>query len=228
MAIIYDWYENPNAQGSPDERGLHPRILLNGKVSADELYKQVHTRSSLSVGDVKSAMDTLAQLCGEELREGREIHIEGLGYFVPTLEATQKVTRKTRNKHTKLQLKGITFRPDVRLKKAMQELTFTRTRHPNQSQPITEIEIDTRLKAYFGEHDFLIRSDFQALCNMARTTANTHLKRLMQEGKLTNVGRRTQPIYRPMPGFYGMPLNKAATAGNPSESTETENTKNRK
>ncbi len=129
MAIVYDWYENPNAEGDPEERGLHPRPLLNGKVSMKQLYARVHARSSLTVGDVMNAIDCLTQICGEELREGREVHIEGLGYFAPTLEATQKVTR---------------------------------------------------------------------------STANGHLKRLLEEGKLMNVGRRTQPIYRPMPGYYGM------------------------
>ena len=28
MAIVYDWYENPNAEGESEERGLHPRPLL--------------------------------------------------------------------------------------------------------------------------------------------------------------------------------------------------------
>ena len=66
MAIVYDWYENPNAEGESEERGLHPRPLLNGKVSMEQLYYRVHERSSLSVGDAKSAIDTLTQLCGEE------------------------------------------------------------------------------------------------------------------------------------------------------------------
>ena len=123
MAIVYDWYENPNAEGESEERGLHPRPLLNGKVSMEQLYYRVHERSSLSVGDAKSAIDTLTQLCGEELREGREVHIEGLGYFSPTLEATQKVTRKTKNKHLKLRLKGVSFRPDIRLKAALAGVT---------------------------------------------------------------------------------------------------------
>ena len=75
MAIVYDWYENPNAEGESEERGLHPRPLLNGKVSMEQLYYRVHERSSLSVGDAKSAIDTLTQLCGEELREGREVQV---------------------------------------------------------------------------------------------------------------------------------------------------------
>ena len=211
MAIVYDWYENPNAEGESEERGLHPRPLLNGKVSMEQLYYRVHERSSLSVGDAKSAIDTLTQLCGEELREGREVHIEGLGYFSPTLEATQKVTRSTPNKHLKLRLKSISFRPDVRLKQAMTGVSAIRSKYTRHSQKLSEVEIDMKLKEYFADHDVLIRSDFQALCGMARTTANVHLKRLQQEGKLKNVGKPTQPIYRAMPGYYG--VSRDAKAG---------------
>ena len=30
---------------------------------------------------------------------------------------------------------------------------------------------------------------------MTRTTANRHLRRLLEEGKLRNIGKRMQPIY---------------------------------
>lgn len=204
MAIVYDWYENPGAEGDPEERGLHPRPLLNGKVSMKQLYARVHARSSLTVGDVMNAIDCLTQICGEELRDGHEVHIEGLGYFVPTLEATQKVTRSTPNKHLKIRLKSISFRPDIKLKQAMTGVSAVRSKYTRCSRQLSEVEIDKALEAYFAGHDVLIRSDFQELCGMARTTANIHLKRLQQEGKLKNVGKPTQPIYRPMPGYYGM------------------------
>ena len=83
--------------------------------------------------------------------------------------------------------------------------------HDIGSQKLSEVEIDMKLKEYFADHDVLIRSDFQALCGMARTTANVHLKRLQQEGKLKNVGKPTQPIYRAMPGYYG--VSRDAKAG---------------
>ena len=183
MAILYDWYENPGTnEEAPEEKGLHPRPLLNGKVTMRQLYNRVHARSSLTVGDVMNAIDCLAQICGEELRDGHEVHIEGLGYFAPTLEATQKVTRSTPNKHLKLRLKSISFRPDVRLKQAMTGVNAIRSKYTRHS-----------------------------LCGMARTTANVHLKRLQQEGKLKNVGKPTQPIYRAMPGYYG--VSRDAKAG---------------
>ena len=207
MAIVYDWYENPNAEGDSEERGLHPRPLLNGKVSMKQLYARVHARSSLTVGDVMNAIDCLTQICGEELRDGHEVHIEGLGYFVPTLEATQKVTRSTPNKHLKIRLKSISFRPDIKLKQAMTGISAIRSKYTRHSRQLSVVEVDMKLKEYFAEHDVLIRSDFQELCGMARTTANVHLKRLQQEGKLKNVGKPTQPIYRPMPGYYGVSRN---------------------
>ena len=56
MAILYDWYENPGTnEEAPEERGLHPRPLLNGKVTMRQLYNRVHARSSLTVGDVMNA-----------------------------------------------------------------------------------------------------------------------------------------------------------------------------
>ena len=33
--------EKPNAEGESEERGLHPRPLLNGKVSMEQLYYRV-------------------------------------------------------------------------------------------------------------------------------------------------------------------------------------------
>ena len=183
MAILYDWYENPGTnEEAPEERDLHPRPLLNGKVTMRQLYNRVHARSSLTVGDVMNTIDCLTQICGEELRDGHEVHIEGLGYFAPTLEATQKVTRSTPNKHLKLRLKSISFRPDVRLKQAMTGVSAIRSKYTRHSLKLSEVEIDMKLKEYFADHDVLIRSDFQALCGMARTTANVHLKRLQQEG----------------------------------------------
>lgn len=39
MAILYDWYENPGESDDSEEKGLHPRIFLNGKVETDKLCR---------------------------------------------------------------------------------------------------------------------------------------------------------------------------------------------
>lgn len=190
MAILYDWYENPGESDDSEEKGLHPRIFLNGKVGTDKLCRMIHGRSSLSVGDVKNAFEMLAQICGEELREGREVHIEGLGYFAPILRSTQKVTRSTKNKWSKMELKTIGFRPDARLRGELVGAKASRSKYARHSESLSEVEIDMRLKEYFADHDVMLRYDFQEVCCMTRTTANRHLRRLLEEGKLRNIGKR--------------------------------------
>jgi predicted histone-like DNA-binding protein len=105
MAIVFDWYENPNAS-SEEEAALHPRIFMNGKVDTDTLCYKIHDYSSLTVGDVKNVLDNLSKILGESLREGKEVHIEGIGYFYPTLAATGKVTRSTPHKTNKVASKS--------------------------------------------------------------------------------------------------------------------------
>ena len=146
----------------------------------------------------------LAQICGEELREGREGHIEGLGYFAPILRSTQKVTRSTKNKWLKMELKTIGFRPDARLRGELVGAKVSRSKYARHSESLSEVEIDMRLKEYFVDHDVMLRYDFQEVCCMTRTTANRHLRRLLEEGKLKNIGKRMQPIYVASAGYYGV------------------------
>ena len=204
MAILYDWYENPGESDDSEEKGLHPRIFLNGKVGTDKLCRMIHGRSSLSVGDVKNAFEMLAQICGEELRVGRSLDSEGLGYFAPILRSTQKVTRSTKNKWLKMELKTIGFRPDARLRGELRGAKVSRSKYARHSESLSAVEIDMRLKEYFADHDVMLRYDFQEVCCMTRTTANRHLRRLLEEGKLKNIGKRMQPIYVASAGYYGV------------------------
>ena len=187
MAIVFDWYENPNAS-SEEEAALHPRIFMNGKVDTDTLCYKIHDYSSLTVGDVKNVLDNLSKILGESLREGKEVHIEGIGYFYPTLAATGKVTRSTPHN----------------LKGHFVGVRANQSKYVRHSEKVSEVEIDMLLKEYFAEHQMMTRRDFQEVCGLARTTAKTHLVRLRGEGKLVNIGLRNQPMYVPAPGYYGV------------------------
>jgi predicted HTH transcriptional regulator len=74
-----------------------------------------------------------------------------------------------------------------------------------------DVEIDMRLKAYFAEHQLMTRADFQRICGFMRSKAAEHLKRLNAEGKIENIGRKTQPIYVPAAGYYGVSRDRIVT-----------------
>ena len=114
------------------------------------------------------------------------------------------MTHSTKSKWLKMELKTIGFRPDARLRRELVGAKASRSKYARHSEPLSEVEIDMRLKEYFAEHDVMLRYDFQEACSMTRTTANRHLRRLQEEGKLRNIGKRMQPIYVAAAGYYGV------------------------
>ena len=204
MAILFDWYELPEPKDKQrEEKILHPRIRLNGSTTTDELRRRIQERSSLTETDVSAVLDALSHVMGEDLAEGRQVHLDGIGYFYPVLTSTEPVTAATKRKTTKIKLKGIKFRADQVLKNEIGAIKAKPLGLNEHSQKLSDKEIDRRLTGYFSTHQFLTLSDFQSLCGMMRSTAQLHIRLLRSEGKLENAGKLNQPIYVPCTGYYG-------------------------
>ena len=105
MAILFDWYENPkNKERQNEELTLHPRIRLNGSTDTAALRRFIQEYCSLTETDVSAVLDALSHFMGRELGEGRQVHLDGIGYFRPTLTCTEPVKVDTKRKSTKVKL----------------------------------------------------------------------------------------------------------------------------
>lgn len=204
MAILFDWYEDPKPSDKEQgEKTLHPRLKYNGSIGTDLLRQRIQERCSLTATDVTAVLDALSHIMGQELADGKQVHLDGIGYFRPCLTSTEPVTIGTKRKATEVKLKSILFRADQTLKNEFGILKVKSLKGGlDFSQPTNE-EIDRRLAKYFQTHQFMRRYDFQNLCGMARSTAMRHIRRLRDEGKLKNEGGVMQPIYVPGSGYYG-------------------------
>ena len=205
MAISFDWYENPVSPDKPEEKRFHPRIIANGQIDTKDLRSRIQSRCSLTETDVTAVLDALSQVMGEELCEGRQVHLDGIGYFYPTLTATEEIAADTPRRNTKVKLKGIQFRSDQKLKNSVGHIKIKQMKRIIHSPKLSETDIDSRLRKYFTDHQIMQRSDFQDITGMVRSTAMIHIRRLRTKGKLLNIGIPSQPIYVPAPGFYGKP-----------------------
>ena len=205
MAISFDWYENPVSPDKPEEKRFHPRIIANGQIDTKDLRSRIQSRCTLNEVDVTAVLDALSQVMGEELCEGRQVHLDGIGYFYPTLTATEEIAADTPRRNTKVKLKGIQFRSDQKLKNSVGHIKIKQMKRIIHSPKLSETDIDSRLRKYFTDHQIMQRSDFQDITGMVRSTAMIHIRRLRTEGKLLNIGIPSQPIYIPAPGFYGKP-----------------------
>ena len=205
MAISFDWYENPVSPDKPEEKRFHPRIIANGQIDTTDLRSRIQSRCTLNEVDVTAVLDALSQVMGEELCEGRQVHLDGIGYFYPTLTATEEIAADTPRRNTKVKLKGIQFRSDQKLKNSVGHIKIKQMKRIIHSPKLSETDIDSRLRKYFTDHQIMQRSDFQDITGMVRSTAMIHIRRLRTKGKLLNIGIPSQPIYVPAPGFYGKP-----------------------
>ena len=205
MAISFDWYENPVSPDKPEEKRFHPRIIANGQIDTKDLRSRIQSRCTLNEVDVTAVLDALSQVMGEELCEGRQVHPDGIGYFYPTLTATEEIAADTPRRNTKVKLKGIQFRSDQKLKNSVGHIKIKQMKRIIHSPKLSETDIDSRLRKYFTDHQIMQRSDFQDITGMVRSTAMIHIRRLRTKGKLLNIGIPSQPIYVPAPGFYGKP-----------------------
>ena len=205
MAISFDWYENPVSPDKTEEKRFHPRIIANGQIDTKDLRSRIQSRCTLNEVDVTAVLDALSQVMGEELCEGRQVHLDGIGYFYPTLTATEEIAADTPRRNTKVKLKGIQFRSDQKLKNSVGHIKIKQMKRIIHSPKLSETDIDSRLRKYFTDHQIMQRSDFQDITGMVRSTAMIHIRRLRTKGKLLNIGIPSQPIYVPAPGFYGKP-----------------------
>jgi len=197
MAILFDWYENPKpADKQDEEQTLHPRIRLNGSITTAELGRLIQQSSSLTDTDVSAVLDALSHYMGRELSEGRQVHLNGIGYFSPTLTCTDTVTVGTKRKSTFVKLKAIDFRPDKALWSEIGVIKVKPLKQRNLlRKKLTAEDIDKRVVQFLKTHDFMTRSDLQSLCGMTRSTAARHIRRLFDAGMLENRGPLKQPIY---------------------------------
>ena len=102
-----------------------------------------------------------------------------------------------------VKFKSVTFRADKYLKKQLADVKTERSKYKPHSIPVTDEEIDKGLTEYFLTHSVLTRRDFEQLFTLTRATAGRYITRLAKEKKLCNISIPHNPIYEPMPGFYG-------------------------
>ena len=194
MAIQFELYKTPRPKDEADKETYHARVVN---------FQHIDTATSLTEGDVKSVLESLSHFMGERLREGESVHLDGIGYFQIKLNSQEPIT-SPKLKANQIKLKAnISFKADIKLKKSVSVVHLERSKLKRHSASRSNEEVDKLLTNYFSNNSILTRPDFQGLCNFTATTAARHIRRLKEEKKLQNINTYYNPIYAPMPGYYG-------------------------
>lgn len=203
MTIQYDFYRNPNSEGTNKKR-YHARVVASGQVSTEQLAKEINQECSLTPADVKAVLICLGDKLAKHLSEGRKVHLKGIGHFQVNLRCKEEVRTVHAIRSENIEFKSVSYRADIELKKYLKQQKIRRSHTKIHSLPMAEEEIDLKLTEYFAVQTTLTRRDFQILCSQVQTTANRILRKLVEKGKLKNISTPRNPVYVPANGHYGM------------------------
>ena len=202
MAVQFELYKTPMPKEKKNKVRYHARPISYETVNTKKLVCRIHDRCSLSPSDVTATLEELKYEVAQCLKEGKKVHIDGLGYLQVTLSCEEEIRDPKDKRVHKVKLKAIKFKADKELKAELSDMEFHRSKYRPHSAGLSEVEIDMELTKYFAENQLITRKDFQYLCGMTQITAYRHIKRLIAEKKLQNKGTTHQPIYTPVPGNY--------------------------
>ncbi len=201
MALKYDFYSNPIPKSSNRKPRLHARVVTTGTTGTADIAARIHDRSTINAGEVKAALDLLSEVLVHELKYGRRVHLEGLGYFQLTLECPPVRTEKEIRAES-IKVKNVVFRAEEKLKKKVGLISMERVKVKNHSNKYSDIEVDGLLTGHFLDNEFITSKQFFSLCGFTQATGSRRLKRLVDEGKLERIGHRKSSIYSPAKGNY--------------------------
>ncbi|MDR1601705.1 MAG: HU family DNA-binding protein [Tannerella sp.] len=194
MALYYDFYENPQQEGSGDGKRFHVRVVTKGTVTTDMLASDIRKSSSLTEADVKGVLTALVHALKNSLKENRRVHVEGLGYFQLTL-ACPPVSARNEIRAESIRVKSIIFRPESDFRKSFRTVTFRREPVKRHSIPYSEQEMDSLLNACFRDTPYLTAKKFEQQSGLTHATAARRLKQLVEAGKLRKVYFSRYPLY---------------------------------
>lgn len=201
MAIEYDFYRNPNSEGTNKKR-YHARVVSNNRISTNDLAEEIQNECSLTIADVKAVLIALGDKLAKHLGEGDKVHIEGIGHFQVNLRCKEEVRTTRAIRSENIEFKSVSYRADNDLKKHLQKQKIQRSQTKIHSIPMTKEEIDQALTKHFRTNETITRREFEILCTQMRSTAHRILQKLVENGKLRNVATAHNPVYMPAKGHY--------------------------
>ena len=150
---------------------------------------------SFSEGTIRGVLDALASVMGNWMPMGHNIKIDGLGVFSLTLgfdesSPSEKAALETSGDDPKIKyrhvcIKGINFKPDQKLLKALnKDTSFERGEADIQVPQKTKLSREERLakaKAIIAQNGFMTLYDYANATHQSRSVASKDLRQIVAD-----------------------------------------------
>ena len=194
MAINIEWQVKP--PGKHDSKPqMFPRITDSEIVNEQQLAELVASHGTLSRGNVKTALNDLAEVMAGLLKEGKTICIPSLGSFKLSIGTDSEIPPDSDRRMQSIIVRGVNFQPDQELLDAIGKPTFLWKPTTGVAIAPTLEQIIPQLLTYFNAHDSITRDEFERIFGLKRTTAYMRLKELVKMGVIQAIGNGRERKY---------------------------------
>ena len=194
MAINIEWQVKP--PGKHDSKPqMFPRITDSEIVNEQQLAELVASHGTLSRGNIKTALNDLAEVIAGLLKEGKTISIPSLGSFKLSIGTDSEIPPDSDRRMQSIIVRGVNFQPDQELLDAIGKPTFLWKPTTGVAIAPTLEQIIPQLLTYFNAHDSITRDEFERIFGLKRTTAYMRLKELVKMGVIVAVGNGRERKY---------------------------------
>ena len=194
MAINIEWQVKPPSKNE-DKPLMFPRITDSEIVNEQQLAELVASHGTLSRGNVKTALNDLAEVMAGLLKEGKTISIPSLGSFKLSIGTDSEIPPDSDRRMQNIIVRGVNFQPDQELLDAIGKPTFLWKPTTGVAIAPTLEQIIPQLLTYFNAHDSITRDEFERIFGLKRTTAYMRLKELVKMGVIVAVGNGRERKY---------------------------------
>ena len=194
MAINIEWQVKP--PGKHDSKPqMFPRITDSEIVNEQQLAELVASHGTLSRGNAKTALNDLAEVMADLLKEGKTISIPSLGSFKLSIGTDSEIRPDSDRRMQSIVVRGVNFQPAQELIDAIGKPTFLWKPTTGVAIAPTLEQIIPQLLTYFKTHDSITRDEFERIFGLKRTTAYMRLKELVNMGVIVAVGNGRERKY---------------------------------
>ena len=197
MSIYYDLYENPDKEGTEEQKLLHARVVPSGTYTTKEFVERVsmmhHIPHAQLVGAVEAITDELQTL----LSRGYIVEFGDLGHFSLTLSLEKEITDRKEVRSPSVHLKNIKLKVKQTYKRELNsKMDLERISSPTRSNMnISEEECLKRLQDFLEKYPCINRADYCAITGMNKTQAIRQLNLFIEKGIIQKYGTGKTVVY---------------------------------
>lgn len=188
--IQYELFKNLKV--GKEESNYHPRVKLFGTQSSKAIEEDISMCCTATRGDIRLVLTSMSEKMIDYLSQGYAVHIKELGTFSITLKSDTPISDNNEAVNSHITIKNISFRPEKQIldrlrRKASFSIVRSLSSYINPLNPEEENKLaDEIITDYIKDNGFITRSIMQNILHTTRYKTYKHIKRMVEEGKLTN------------------------------------------